>query len=238
MSAELQPVGRRERVAFTVTFMLSLMALYLVIGWVQVDNREALLLPSFIDDWVPFSVGWLPLYIFMLPMSWAPACTFVDRRCLKRWVVSVLLMYLPAIPLWTLMPVTVPRDPVAVDGYWTFALEILRNTDPPVNCLPSMHVAVATLAGLLIRRADPLVGNVFLVLMPFIWYSTMALDQHWFIDGLVGMVIAVMVEAFTHRWMKIPDEAQVAMDRRAHLAWIGPYLLVLAGVAVVWLQRS
>lgn len=57
------------------------------------------------------------------------------------------------------MPVTVPRQSVPVTGYWTFALDILRSIDPPVNCLPSMHVAVATLAGLLIRRADGLVGG-------------------------------------------------------------------------------
>jgi len=238
MNADLQPVGHRYRVVFTVSFMVGLMALYLLIGWLHVGEQEALLLPTVIDDWVPFSLAWLPLYIFMLPMSWAPACTFVDRRCLNRWVISVVLMYVIAIPLWTLMPVTVPRQPVPVTGYWTFALDILRSIDPPVNCLPSMHVAVATLAGLLIRRADGLVGGAFLMLIPFIWYSTMALDQHWFVDGLVGMMLAVTVELLTHRWMKIPDEAQVAMDRRAHIAWIGPYVLVLLVVGVVWLLRG
>ena len=77
-----------------------------------------------------------------------------------------------------------------------------------------------------------------MMLIPFIWYSTMALDQHWFVDGLVGMMLAVTVELLTHRWMKIPDEAQVAMDRRAHIAWIGPYVLVLLVVGAVWLLRG
>ena len=199
MNADIQPVKPLQRAVLTVAFMVGLMALYLLVGWLRVvvlrmEGQEAFVFPSIIDDWIPFSLAWLPLYIFMLPMSWAPACTFVDRRSLKRWVISVGLMYLVAIPIWLLMPVTVPRESVAVTGYWTFVLDILRSVDPPVNCLPSMHVAVATLAGLLIRRADALVGNVFLVLIPFIWYSTMALDQHWFVDGLVGMVLAVTVD--------------------------------------------
>ena len=243
MNADIQPVKPLQRAVLTVAFMAGLMALYLLVGWLRVvvlrmEGQEAFVFPSIIDDWIPFSLAWLPLYIFMLPMSWAPACTFVDRRSLKRWVISVALMYLVAIPIWLLMPVTVPRESVAVTGYWTFVLEILRSVDPPVNCLPSMHVAVATLAGLLIRRADALVGNVFLALIPFIWYSTMALDQHWFVDGLVGMVLAVTVERVTHRWMKLPPEAQATLNRKAHLAWIGPYLVALLVVWVLWLQRG
>lgn len=235
MSSEPQPVRPGERVLLTLSFMLGLMALYLVIGWLHADDPGSLLLPTRIDDWVPFSLAWLPLYLFMLPMSWAPACTFVDRRCLKRWIYSALLMYLPAAPLWIWWPVTVPRDPVEIEGYWTFTLWLMRGLDPPVNCLPSMHVAVATLAGLLIRRADPVVGRRLLVLMPFIWYSTMALDQHWFVDGLVGMLLAVVVEQITHRWMDIPDSAQVALDRRWHWAWMGPYCAVIGGVWIYWL---
>ena len=235
MNDELQPISLKRRVLWTGLFMTGLMALYLGIGWLRVEDQGAVLLPMAIDDWVPFSLAWLPLYLFMLPISWAPACTFVDKRCIKRWIVSALLMYLPAIPLWLFWPVTVPREGVPVDGYWTFALSVLRAVDPPVNCLPSMHVGVATLAGLLIRRADPLAGRLLLCLMPFIWYSTMALDQHWFVDGLVGMIIAVCVEAFTHRWMKIPDSAQVALDRRCHWAWMGPYFAVLLGVWTYWL---
>ena len=235
MKGDLQPVAVWERVGLTIGLMVGLMALYLIIGWFQIEGREQYMFPSVIDDWVPFSLAWLPLYLFMLPISWAPACTFVDRRCLKRWVISAVLMYIPAIPLWIFWPVTVPREVIPIDGYWTFALSILRTVDPPVNCLPSMHVAVATLAGLLIRRADPLVGNLLLLLMPFIWYSTMALDQHWFVDGLVGMIFAVVVEHTTHRWMGIPDSAQIALRRRYHWAWIGPFIAVLMGVWAYWM---
>ena len=230
----IQPITAKARVLLTGGLMVGLMALYLTIGWVEADSAQPTLLSTGIDDWVPFRIEWLPIYLFMLPMSWAPACTFVDRRCIKRWIYSVLLMYFVAVPLWTLWPVTVPREVVPVDGCWSFALWIMRAMDPPVNCLPSMHVAVATLAGLLIRRADPLVGRCILCLLPFIWYSTMALDQHWFLDGFAGMLIAVTVEQLTHRWMAIPSSAQKALDRRWHWAWVGPYCAVVVGVFLYW----
>ena len=62
-----------------------------------------------------------------------------------------------------------------------------------------MHVAVATLSGLLIRDVDKPVGSALLMLMPFIWYATMALDQHWLLDGLVGFLFAVSSYLVTRR---------------------------------------
>ena len=70
--------------------------------------------------------------------------------------------------------------------------------------------------------------------MPFIWYSTMALDQHWFVDGLVGMILAFVVEQFTHRLMPRPPEACVYLDRRAHWTWIGVFGAVMGGLGVYW----
>ena len=67
MSSDTQPVKPAERVVLTVSFMLGLMALYLLIGWLQADAPESVLLPSPIDDWVPFSLAWLPLYLCALP---------------------------------------------------------------------------------------------------------------------------------------------------------------------------
>ena len=229
----------KQRVALTIGFMGSLMAIYLCIGWLRLGNAATVHeVPTAIDDWVPFSLTWLPVYLFMLPMSWAPICAAADKRNVYRWMAAVLLMYALAIPLWVLWPVTVPRSPVDVDGFWTFVLMIMRLADPPVNCLPSMHVAVATLAGLLVRQVDRAVGNLLLLLMPLIWYSTMALDQHWFVDGLVGMLFAVVAERVTRTMIPVPEGAMVALDRRAHWGWIGPFVVVVGGVFAVWAVQS
>jgi len=235
MSDERQSVSRFKRLGITLSFTTILMTLYMVIGWFPPDDNTLHTAPVIIDDWVPFSLMWLPLYLFMLPMSWAPACTFADWPDFWRWVVSAVVLYLPAAPIWYFWPVTVPREVVLVDDFWTFGLSVLRACDPPVNCLPSMHVAVATLAGLVIRRVDPVVGRRILCLMPFIWYSTMALDQHWFVDGLVGMLFAWMVEETTHRLMPRPVREQAFIDRRWHWVWMGAFVLMMLGAWFYWL---
>ena len=98
-----------------------------------------------------------------------------------------------------------------------------------------MHVAVATLAGLVVHRVDPVVGRRILVLIPFIWYSTMALDQHWFVDGLAGVLFAWVVEQVTHRLMPRPKEARVHIDRRWHWAWMSVFFISFAGAWLYWM---
>ena len=230
-----RPVSRLQRLGITLSFTAMLMSLYMIIGWFQPDGVRLHMVPTAVDDWVPFSLAWLPLYIFMMPMSWAPACTFVYWDDFRRWVVSAVLLYMPAVPLWYFWPVTVPREVVPVDDFWSFGLAVVRAVDPPVNCLPSMHVAVATLAGLVIRRVDHVVGRRILILMPLIWYSTMALDQHWFVDGLVGVVLAVIVEAITHKMMPRPERPQPYIGRAWHWVWMGTFLMMMFGAWLYWL---
>ena len=160
--------------------------------------------------------------------------TFVYWDDFRRWVVSAVLLYMPAVPLWFFWPVTVPREVVPVDDFLTFGLAVVRSVDPPVNCLPSMHVAVATLAGLVIRRVDPIVGHRILFLMPLIWYSTMALDQHWFVDGLVGVILACIVEQTTHRLMPRPNRATAYIARGWHWVWMSTFWMLMFGAWLYW----
>ena len=78
-----------ERAVWTVGLMGGLMALYLMVG-VRLQGADALsMAPTPIDGWVPFSVGWLPVYLVMLPMSWAPICAAADRRAVDAAVAGI-----------------------------------------------------------------------------------------------------------------------------------------------------
>ncbi len=224
-----------ERAVWTVGLMGGLMALYLMVGWFRLQGADALsMAPTPIDGWVPFSVGWLPVYLVMLPMSWSSICAAAHRRAVYRWMVGVVLMYAVAIPIWIMWPITVPRIQSDGTGFWVFVLNLMRASDPSINCLPSMHVAVATFAGLLVRQVDRTIGTGLLMGMPLIWYATMALDQHWFVDGLAGMLLALCAERLTSRLVPVPASSLVALPRRAHAFWLMPFDVVLGGLYGLW----
>lgn len=223
------------RVGWTVGLMGGLMALYLAVGWLRIRGGTVpAMAPTRVDEWVPFSLAWLPVYLFMLPMSWAPVCAAADKRIVRRWIVGVVLMYAVSVPVWLFWPVTVPRVPVAGGGFWVFILDLMRATDPPINCLPSMHVAVATFAALLVRQVDRAVGTTLLLTMPLIWYATMALDQHWFVDGLAGMLLALGATRTTSWIVPAPLSAMVPLPRSAHACWLAPFGAVLGGLYALW----
>jgi len=143
-------------------------------------------------------------------------------------------MYAVSVPVWLVWPVTVPRFPVADSGFWVFTLNLMRATDPPINCLPSMHVAVAMFAALLVRQVDRAVGGMLLAMIPLIWYATMALDQHWFVDGLAGMMLALVAVRLTRRLIPVPSCALVALPRSAHLCWLAPFGAAVGGLYGLW----
>ena len=220
---------RLERLGWTAATVLCGVAAYHTSSLVTVD-LEARVLPLPVDDLVPLDPRWLPIYLSMYAQALTVPCAVDEVRLLKRWALGMGLMYLVAIPLWVLFPVTVPRAPVPVVDYFTFELALFRAFDPPSNCLPSMHVAVSFWAAFVVWKVDRLVGAGLLGLGAAIWYSTMATDQHWFVDGLAGFVLAVACAGLLLR-----GQARGArLPRVWHLFWVSALVTLSAGIWAMW----
>ena len=160
-----------------------------------------------------------------------------DVRVLDRTIAGYLSAYLVAVPIWLLYPVSVPRAPMAIHDVWTYGIAIVRTVDPPTNCLPSMHVALATLAALVVRRHDRVAGNLLLGTAALITWSTLAIEQHWVADGLLGMALAWIADQF---WLgRLPDTMFRPIPRIWHGVWlslyIGAVLVLMSGWWLGWL---
>ena len=175
----------------------------------------------------------------MYVSSVAPACAIADRRLLIRWAAAVALMYIVAAPIWVLYPVSVPRADLLGNDYYSYLLGIIQILDPPTNCFPSMHVAVATLGALVVYRVDKIIGTVLLATVLPIWYSTVAVRQHWAVDGAAGLLLGATAYCVVYKMMVVPPVASDRLPRVAHLAWVGLLfisLLVLYGMWALGIQ--
>mgnify|MGYP003662099408 CR=1 FL=1 len=170
----------------------------------------------------------------MYVSSVAPVCAIKDRRLLIRWAAAVALMYVVATPIWVFYPVSVPRAPLLGDDYYSYLLTIIQTLDPPTNCFPSMHVAVATLGALVVRRVDKIVGSILLATVLPIWYSTVAVQQHWVVDGAAGLLLAVCTYLLVYRGTGLLPETRERLPRVAHLAWVALLLSALIGLRLMW----
>ena len=222
-----------RRLNILLSLMLAVTGIYLVVGIFAHDAPVYYTVDLPFDHMIKLSAPWLVVYFFMYFQILAPASAVKDQRVLIRMCWAYMLMYVLAVPLWIWFPVTVPRDPVAVTDFWTYSMNVMRWKDPPVNCLPSMHVAHSAVAALVVRRVDRLMGRILLVSVGLIWWSTLAVGQHWFVDGLMGLAMAVAVDWFVYDFYKpLPKSAFERIPRVWHWAWFGFFLF---GCVIMWL---
>jgi membrane-associated phospholipid phosphatase len=87
-------------------------------------------------------------------------------------------------------PTTMIRPPLHGTGISVEALRWLRALDPPNNCFPSMHVAMAFLCFLLLMVANRRTGILILPWAAAIAVSTLTTKQHYFLDIVGGLVVA------------------------------------------------
>jgi membrane-associated phospholipid phosphatase len=229
------PLGRARRLASLAVAFVALETFYTTIG-VSMDHagRPLHLVDTPLDHLVPLQPAWVLIYAMVFLQALAPIATISDVRVLDRTLLAYASMYMVGTPLWVLYPVTVPRDPVPIVDLWTYGLGLVRLADPPTNCFPSMHVALATMAALVVWRHDRGMGKTLAVSAALIWYSTLATRQHWMLDGLAGVTLACLADALWFRLRPLPEAAFQALPRWWHLTWFGVYVGAVAILMSGW----
>lgn len=229
------PVTPAVRVSWGLAGLALFFGVYGSIGaMTAASGVPGRMLPLPIDAWIPLTPAATLAYLALFPLVLTPLFLAQDRRLLVRGALVYLLMAGLSAPVWILMPVTVPRGPVPVEDLFTWGLWLTRAIDPPTNCFPSMHVAESFAAAFVIGRCDRTVGRGMLGVAALIWWSTMALDQHWFVDGVAGLLVAVVVDRLVFSWRPAAPEV-LRIGPRRHLLWaVGLYALLVLAAALPW----
>jgi hypothetical protein len=155
------------------------------------------LVPTAFDLAVPFVAAsiWVYLSQFLL-LPWALA-TVRDDAVRSRAFYAMLLAALMSLPVFVLYPTSVPHPTTPTDGLLGFAWRVLYLRDTPQNAFPSLHVALAALAGVALWQCR---RRLIAVLWPgAIMLSTLTTRQHvsWDIAG--GLLVAGLAWILTPR---------------------------------------
>jgi membrane-associated phospholipid phosphatase len=230
-----RPLRPADRVAAGLLMAVLLMGTYhLVAEHMAASAAPMVELPTAVDGWVPFWAGSSLVYLGIYPHALTPLFVVEDRRVLARGAAAYLALVLGSVPVWLLWPVTVPRAPVEVDGLFTWGVALTRAIDPPTNCFPSMHVAETVLSALLCGRVDRRLRGPMLAGAALIWWSTLAMDQHWFVDGLVGALLAVGADRLAFDLRPLPPEALRPGPRWRLALPIALYAALFTAAASPW----
>jgi len=162
------------------------------------------LLPMFwADRSVPFVPGtvWIYAseYLFFPVVYWS--CR--DLVNLNKYLYSFLALQTVSVVIFWLWPTTYPRDLFPLTGeispltYSFFSF--LRVTDTPANCCPSLHVSSVYLSSFLFRDEQKGLFPFFFTWGTAIALSTLTTKQHYLIDVVTGLLMAMIFYWFFHR---------------------------------------
>ncbi len=164
-----------------------------------------------IDRKIPFTswtiIFYIAYYIYIPIVAWIGAAqhrreealVFFQRSIALTWSVFVIFIMLP-------VEVTLRDQVVFEPGFFGWFMTDLHAADPPFNSWPSLHV-FQSLMMLLVVRAWFMKENHWpralavsaWVTTALIWYSTVAIKQHYVFDILTGLAVTTLA---WHYWIR------------------------------------
>jgi membrane-associated phospholipid phosphatase len=175
------------------------MMVFGVTAWIlltyMIPNKLSLFEPKpvpllSLDAMIGFAPGWIWPYVSYYLYIAIPAFATDDENVLNQALYANIVTPLAGSLFFLFFPTMLPREmyPSAEAGDFVsvFALNVIRFLDTSVNCFPSMHVALTTIASLTLLRISRRWAWVAIPWSLAIFYSTVATKQHYALDVIGG----------------------------------------------------
>ena len=210
---------------------------YFAVGvGVGVDPDGARTLRTPLDDAIPFVAEAIFVYAVVYTALLLPfflvRCPRLFRRSALAYAaaIAISLLCFAAFPV-TSVGLRPDLDATAPMPFAIWGVKLLYTLDPPTNLFPSVHLAIPMLAALAAWEARRLYGAIALALCGPIAVSICVVKQHYAVDGLAGLGLAIVT------WAALIRPARGSYSEPAAWGWRGPagYVLFLAcSYAAAW----
>jgi membrane-associated phospholipid phosphatase len=184
--------------------LVALLATVLYLFSNHVHVFEPVTLPvTALDTAIPFVPHTVWIYI---SEYWAIVLLFALSRDLvnaNRFAYAFAALQVVCASMFMLWPTTYPRAqfplPPDLDAPTRSVLAFLRSIDTPANCCPSLHVASICLPALFFRREHRSTWPLLWAGVTAIVVSTLTTKQHYVVDVIGGVIVAVVLYWFFQR---------------------------------------
>lgn len=187
-----------------------------------------------IDHATPLVPAFMFVYGLVFLAGALPLTVRTSRQQFRRICAAYLVAEFVSYVVFVAYPVTmtIRPEPPEVTSLATWGVAFAYWLDRPSNCLPSLHVSVAVLAGLCTWSADRLIGAAGVAIAIAIAASTMLVKQHWFADVVTGVALAVGVWWWFVRG--VPREPGPPDRRGVWVLTAAQVLMVVVFAALYW----
>ncbi len=155
--------------------------------------RSTYSLGIFIDNLIPF----LPLTIFIYQFTyllWFLPYFFVKKiEPLRKLTWSYISLIFISGIIFLVFPVEIVRPEMIVGGLVGWLTNTFYSMDLPYNAFPSIHASFTFLIGLFSFKYMKKIRLIIYLIGALIIISTLTFKQHYFLDVILGMVLAAVV---------------------------------------------
>ncbi len=195
-------LNRENRFQAGVILFLGAAALYLLPNHIHLF-RPLYLPMTALDRAVPF----IPetLWIYISEWIFFPLIYFTCRDLTNqnKYIYSFMSLQAVSVFIFWVWPTTYPREAFPLPGYLdaitAFTFENLRKTDSPANCCPSLHVSGVYLSAFIFLDERRKQLPYYLTWATLIALSTLTTKQHYILDVVAGLLLAVTFYWIFHR---------------------------------------
>lgn len=191
------------------------------------------------DRLVPVQPAWTllygPLYLFLIVL---PVLVVRQEEHIRRTVLAYLSVWITSYVCFLVYPTAAPRPAtVTGEGFGVWSLRILYATDPPYNCLPSLHVAHSFVSALTCHRVHRRVGFAAVLAASLVGLSTLFTKQHYILDVIAGALLGCV--AYAVFVTSYPRERVPELERRlAPVLALGILGVLGLAVACAWVVHE
>lgn len=209
---------------------------YFGVGWLATDPADARSLAIPLDQAIPFLLGSVVVYWSILPMGLLPVFVVADRDTFRRVALAYTVTIAVALAIFVAFPVTSagfrPEAAAFADaGFAGWLLRLLHFLDPPMNLLPSLHLALAFLAALAAVRVRSPLGAIAVLWTLCIAVSVCTTKQHYAVDAVAGLALAALVHTALVARPRVPvTAADATFGVRGIALFAGLVALFYAGL--------
>lgn len=159
---------------------------------------------TFIDQWVPFIPETVWIYVTEYPLFLVVYFTAKDYLNINKYMYSFLAMQSFAVLIFFLWPTTFPRGQFPLiegemDSLTYSIFSQLRVADTPNNCAPSLHVSSVYLSSFIFLDEQRSKFKWFFLWATLIAFSTLTTKQHYLIDLVTGLLMAILFYWIFHK---------------------------------------
>ena len=161
---------------------------------------------TWVDQMIPFIPTTVWIYISEYIYFGAIYISSQNVKNLNRYLYAFLALQLISVFIFFIWPTTFPRSLYPLNlgemDYLTYELfSYLRTVDAPTNCCPSLHVSSVYLSSFVFLEDQEKKFPYFFCWGTAIALSTLTTKQHYIIDVVTGLLMAVVFYQVFHRWV-------------------------------------